>query len=208
MGVRRAEEWKKGIAELRRSDRRLAKWIESQGEVEDFRIPHGGDPYIFLVKSIVGQQLSWQAADTIWGRLVPLFPKGQVSFSGLTKLSPARLRSVGMSRSKARSVLDLSRKVLDGTIPAPARLRTVPDEELIDVLCQVHGIGRWTAETYMIFRLGRMDIMPADDLVLRKGFARIILRSSTLPTPKTVREHAVCWSPYRTVAAKVLWSAG
>jgi 3-methyladenine DNA glycosylase/8-oxoguanine DNA glycosylase len=113
-----------------------------------------------------------------------------------------------MSMSKARSVLDLSRKVLDGTIPAPARLRTVPDEELIDVLCQVHGIGRWTAETYMIFRLGRMDIMPADDLVLRKGFARIILRSSTLPTPKTVREHAVCWSPYRTVAAKVLWSAG
>jgi len=160
-----------------------------------------------LVESIVYQQLSGKAAATILGRVVALyrprrFPRPQDILDTATE----RLRAAGLSAAKAAAVRDLAARTLDGTVPSMARVRRMSDEEIVTRLTAVRGIGRWTVEMLLLFRLGRPDVLPLDDLGVRKGFARAFSRR-VLRDPLVLSRRAERWRPYRSVASWYLWRA-
>jgi DNA-3-methyladenine glycosylase II len=117
-----------------------------------------------------------------------------------------QLRSVGLSFAKIAGIKDLARKTLDGVVPAYEILHTLDDEDIIERLTQVRGIGRWTVEMLLMFRLGRPDVLPIDDFGVRNGF-RLAYGLRGLPTPKALKEFGTRWAPYRSVAAWYLWRA-
>ncbi|HWG86128.1 MAG TPA: DNA-3-methyladenine glycosylase 2 family protein, partial [Deinococcales bacterium] len=117
-----------------------------------------------------------------------------------------QLRGAGLSGNKTAALRDLAAKVLDGTVPEVTALRELPDEEVIERLTKVRGIGRWTAEMLLIFRLGRPDVLPVDDLSVRKG-AQIVLGLPDMPKPKALAARGEAWRPYRTVAALYCYKA-
>src|SRR5215210_4522684 len=158
-----------------------------------------------LVESIVYQQLSGKAAATIFGRVVALyrqrrFPRPQ----DILDTPPERLRAAGLSAAKALAVRDLAARTLDGTVPSMVRVRRMSDEEIIERLTTVRGVGRWTVEMLLLFRLGRPDILPLGDLGVRKGFARAFNRR-VLSDPLVLSRRAERWRPYRSVASWYLW---
>ena len=160
-----------------------------------------------LVESIVYQQLSGKAAATILGRVVALyrprrFPRPQDFLDTPTE----RLRAAGLSAAKAAGVRDLAARTLDGTVPSMGRVRRMSDEEIVTRLTAVRGIGRWTVEMLLLFRLGRPDVLPLDDLGVRKGFARAFSRR-VLRDPLVLSRRAERWRPYRSVASWYLWRA-
>ncbi|HVM08059.1 MAG TPA: DNA-3-methyladenine glycosylase 2 family protein [Acidimicrobiales bacterium] len=161
-------------------------------------------PFEALVRAICFQQLSGRAAATIHGRFVELID-GEVTPERVLRLSHEELRSVGLSTAKARSVADLAAKSVDGTVPLD-RLGRLSDEELIERLVVVRGIGRWTAEMFLIFQLRRLDVWPVDDLGVRKGFARIH-GIRPMPTPKELLSLGDRYRPYRSIAAWYCWRA-
>ena len=124
----------------------------------------------------------------------------------MLETSDALLREAGLSRGKVAALRDLAAKSLDGTVPAMARLRAMEDEEIVERLTVVRGIGRWTAEMFLIFRLGRPDVLPIDDYGVRKGFQRAF-RTRAIPEPKSVARRGERWRPFRTVASWYLWRA-
>jgi len=160
-------------------------------------------PFPTLVRAIVFQQLSGKAARTIHDRMVeslgaPLSP------SALLAAPVPRLRRAGLSRAKAAAVRDLAAKVLDGTVPGARTLAQLDDEAVIERLVAVRGIGRWTAEMYLIASLGRSDVLPVGDLGIRKGF-RAAFGMTRLPAVRTLERRAELWRPWRTVACWYLW---
>ncbi len=160
-----------------------------------------------LLESIVYQQLSGKAAETILGRVVALFrPRRFPRPEDLLAVPEARLRAAGLSRNKAAALKDLARRTLDGTVPSLARAQAMTDEELIERLTTVRGVGRWTVEMILIFRLGRPDVLPVGDLGVRKGFRRAF-GMRRLPAPVTITRRAERWRPYRSVASWYLWRA-
>jgi DNA-3-methyladenine glycosylase II len=124
----------------------------------------------------------------------------------LLKMPDETLRSAGLSRNKAASVKDLAAKMLDGTVPPLARLKKMTDEEIIEHLIEVRGVGRWTVEMLLIFRLGRPDVLPVSDLGVRKGF-QLTYRSRDLPDAARLYRHGERWRPYRSVASWYMWRA-
>jgi 3-methyladenine DNA glycosylase/8-oxoguanine DNA glycosylase len=192
------------VEHLRAADPVLAGIIN---EVGPFRMQLRPAPSVFagLAEAIVYQQLNGRAAAAIFARLVALFPRGGLSTARLLRASDEKLRGVGLSRSKLLSLRDLAQKVEDGRIPTLAEIRRMPDETIIERLSEVRGIGRWTAEMLLIFRLGRPDVLPVDDYGVRKGFA--IAFDRELPSPKELDAHGQRWIPYRTVASWYLWRA-
>ncbi|HEV7365644.1 MAG TPA: DNA-3-methyladenine glycosylase [Gemmatimonadales bacterium] len=163
--------------------------------------------FVSLLRSIVYQQLSGKAAATILGRVVRLTaPRRFPTPHDLLQLPPERLREAGLSAAKAAAVRDLAARTLDGTVPPLARIRRMEDEEIIERLTLVRGIGRWTVEMLLIFRLGRPDVLPVDDLGVRKGFARVF-RKGKLPEPAAMLRRAEAWRPYRSVATWYLYRA-
>ncbi len=160
-----------------------------------------------LLESIVYQQLSGKAAETILGRVVALFrPRRFPRPQDLLAVPDARLRAAGLSRNKTAALKDLARHTLDGTVPTLARAHAMTDEELIERLTAVRGVGRWTVEMLLIFRLGRPDVLPVGDLGVRKGFRRAF-GMRRLPAPVTITRRAERWRPYRSVASWYLWRA-
>jgi 3-methyladenine DNA glycosylase/8-oxoguanine DNA glycosylase len=160
-----------------------------------------------LLRSIVYQQLSGKAADTIHRRVLALFaPKRHPTPEDLLAISEEQLRAAGLSRNKTAAVRDLARHSLEGTVPSVAAAHRLDDEALIERLTVVRGVGRWTAEMILIFRLGRPDVFPIDDLGVRKGFQRM-LGMRRLPSPVTMTRRAERWRPYRSVASWYLWRA-
>jgi DNA-3-methyladenine glycosylase II len=160
-----------------------------------------------LVRSIVYQQLTGKAAATILGRVVGLFaPKRFPTPGDLLEISPDRLRSAGLSTAKTAALKDLAARTLDGTVPSLARVRLMDDEEIIERLIAVRGIGRWTVEMFLIFKLGRPDVLPVGDLGVRKGFA-LTLGKRKLPEAAAMVRRAERWRPYRSVASWYLWRA-
>jgi 3-methyladenine DNA glycosylase/8-oxoguanine DNA glycosylase len=160
-----------------------------------------------LLRSIVYQQLSGKAAATIHGRVLALFaPKRHPTPDGLLAISEEQLRAAGLSRNKTAAVRDLARHTFEGTVPSVAEAHRLDDEALIERLTVVRGVGRWTAEMILIFRLGRPDVFPIDDLGVRKGFQRM-LGMRRLPSPVTMTRRAERWRPYRSVASWYLWRA-
>ena len=160
-----------------------------------------------LAESIVYQQLSGKAAATILGRVVALYhPKRFPGPSDILDTLPDRLRGAGLSTAKTAALRDLAARTIDGTVPSMVLARRMDDETLVERLTTVRGIGRWTVEMLLIFRLGRSDVLPLGDLGVRKGYARIF-RSRGLPTPEAIRRRAERWRPYRSVASWYLWRA-
>ena len=160
-----------------------------------------------LVEAIVYQQLTGKAAETILGRVVALYrPRRFPRPVDILETPLPRLRAAGLSAAKAAAVKDLAARTLDGTVPSMARVRRMPDEEIIERLTTVRGIGRWTVEMLLLFRLGRPDVLPLGDLGVRKGFARAFDRRG-LADPLVLSRRAERWRPYRSVASWYLWRA-
>jgi 3-methyladenine DNA glycosylase/8-oxoguanine DNA glycosylase len=190
---------------LREADERLARVIQLAGPFS-LRPQRLQSPFAALMRAIVYQQLSGKAAATILARTCGLFPKETPTPELLLATSDERLRSAGVSRNKAASLKDLAAKTLDGTVPTLARLKKMSDDEIIEHLTQVRGIGRWTVEMLLIFRLGRPDVLPVADLGVRKGF-QITYRGRALPEARRLLKHGERWRPYRSVASWYLWRA-
>jgi DNA-3-methyladenine glycosylase II len=160
-----------------------------------------------LVEAIVNQQLSGRAAATILGRVVALYrPRRFPRPQDLLDTPPERLRAAGLSAAKVLAVRDLAARMLDGTVPPMARVRRMADEEIIERLTIVRGVGRWTVEMLLLFRLGRPDVLPLGDLGVRMGFARAFSRR-VLSDPLVLSRRAERWRPYRSVASWYLWRA-
>ena len=161
------------------------------------------DHFSALVRAIAGQQLSTRAAATIFGRLVALMPGGIATPEALAALPDEQLRAAGMSRQKIASLRDLSEKVIARTVDLEA-LSAMTDEDVIASLVQVRGIGRWSAEMFLMFRLHRPDVLPVDDLGIVNAVQRVYgLRKR--PTPDRIRRLGEAWRPYRSVASWYLW---
>jgi DNA-3-methyladenine glycosylase II len=162
------------------------------------------DHFAALAESILYQQLAGAAAAAIHGRFVALFD-GDLSPEAVLAAPEKRLRSAGLSGSKAASIRDLATKVADGTVPLD-RISRLPDEEIITRLSVVRGIGRWTAEMFLIFQLRRLDVWPVDDYGVRQGWS-LAYGLPDLLTPKQLQAEGDRFRPYRTVPAWYCWEA-
>ena len=164
-------------------------------------------PFDALAESIAYQQLSGKAAATIWGRVRALYPGKKYLDPKLILATPdEKLRAAGLSRSKVAALKDLAAKTIDGTVPSARALAKMTDEEIIERLVAVRGIGRWTVEMLLLFDLGRPDVWPVHDYGVRKGFAKIFGKRK-LPTPKQLMKFGEKWRPYRSIAAWYFWRA-
>ena len=207
------------IAELSSSDPKLGKLILRAGPFT-MRIASTQSPFEALVESIIYQQLHGKAAATIHRRLLESFhpicgigthPDPQ----HLLDCPNEQLRAAGLSHNKSLALRDLAAKTIDGTVPSLARIRRMSDEAIIEHLTQVRGIGRWTVEMLLIFRLGRPNVLPVDDYGVRKGFALTFgklkptdkVTPMDLPKPDVMRRRAKKWDPWCSVASWYLWRA-
>ncbi|HEU0208804.1 MAG TPA: DNA-3-methyladenine glycosylase [Candidatus Udaeobacter sp.] len=164
-------------------------------------------PFDALAESIAYQQLNGKAAATIWKRVRALYPKRKWLDPVKVLATPDEaLRAAGLSRAKTAALKDLAAKTVDGVVPSGRALLRMSDEEIVERLTQVRGIGRWTVEMLLLFDLGRPDVWPVDDYGVRKGFAKTF-RKRKLPTPKQLMKHGEKWRPYRSVAAWYFWRA-
>jgi DNA-3-methyladenine glycosylase II len=164
-------------------------------------------PFDALAESIAYQQLSGKAAATIWGRVRALYPRRKYLDPKLVLATPeGKLRAAGLSRSKVAAIKDLAAKTIDGTVPSARALASMSDEEIVERLIQVRGIGRWTVEMLLLFDLGRPDVWPVHDYGVQKGFAKTFGKRK-LPTPKQLLKHGKKFAPHRSVAAWYFWRA-
>ena len=193
-------------AHVARRDRTLARVMREIGPCR-LEIAARQSPYEALFESIVYQQLTGQAAATIHQRVLKLFGSRRCPRPGtVADASVDFLRKAGLSRSKAEALRDLARHALDGEIPTRSKAEKLGDEEIVERLTAVRGIGRWTVEMFLIFNLGRPDVLPLGDYGIKKGFASTFGRR-VLPKPKELADHGESWRPYRTVASWYLWRA-
>ena len=192
----------KGTRLVARKDPAMARLIKAAGRME-LRDPLE-DSFAALVRSIMYQQLAGAAAATIHGRFLKLFSEG-LSPNAVLALPEGAMRSAGLSGSKAAAVTDLALKVGDGTVPLHD-VESLSDDELVTRLVQVRGIGRWTAEMFLMFQLGRLDVWPVDDYGVRKGWA-LAHKLKEPPTPRALQPEGDRFRPYRSVAAWYCWRA-
>jgi 3-methyladenine DNA glycosylase/8-oxoguanine DNA glycosylase len=197
---------KKAINHLAKSDPRFAGLI-SRSRKFDVIANKLVRPFEALAESIAYQQLSGKAAATIWGRVRGLYGKRKkLDPAEVLKTPDKTLRACGLSGSKTAALKDLAAKTLDGTVPTRRELIRMTDEEIIERLTKVRGIGRWTVEMLLLFELGRLDVWPVADYGVQKGFAKTFGRRK-LPTPKQFAKIGEKWRPYRSVAAWYFWRA-
>ena len=196
---------RKAVRHLKAADPALAAVIEAIGpfamELKSSRSLFGA-----LAEAIVYQQLSNKAAATIYGRVEALFPSAADGFTPghILGIGEAALRGCGLSRAKVLAVQDLARRVQAGELPTLEEALALDDAALIERLVAVRGIGRWSAEMFLMFRLGRPDVLPLDDYSLRKAYAKAF-RKRALPSSAALAKHGAKWRPYRTVASWYLW---
>jgi 3-methyladenine DNA glycosylase/8-oxoguanine DNA glycosylase len=196
---------KKAVRHLRAADPALGEVMARIGpfamELKSSRSLFGA-----LAEAIVYQQLSNKAAATIYGRVEALFPRAKNGFTPRHILAATSdsLRGCGLSRAKVLAVQDLARRVHVGELPTLDEAQALDDDSLIERLVAVRGIGRWSAEMFLMFRLGRPDVLPIDDYSLRKAYAKAFGKRK-LPTPQALARHGETWKPYRTVASWYLW---
>ncbi len=189
-------------AHVARRDKVMARLMK---QTSPFRLPRRTtDHFGALAESILYQQLAGAAAAAIHRRFVALFD-GALSPEAVLALPPRKLRGAGLSGSKVASIRDLAGKVADGTVPL-GRIGRFSDEEIVTRLSVVRGIGRWTAEMFLIFQLRRLDVWPVDDYGVRKGYS-LAYGLRDLLTPKQLEVEGERFRPYRTVAAWYCWQA-
>ncbi len=202
------------IKELSAADPKLGALIERVGPFA-MRVKSTHSPFEALVEAIVYQQLHARAASAILGRVLTVFGDIHPQPEQMLAVPEEMLRAAGLSRSKFLSVRDLAAKTLDGTVPSLAAIRRLPDAEIIERLSQVRGIGTWTAEMLLMFRLGRPDVFPVTDYGIRKGFLLTFgkvkagkpITAAMLPKPEPMERRGVRWKPWRSVASWYLWRA-
>lgn len=189
---------------LARADRALAKWMRRIGPIETgwhCRF----DPVDALANSILYQQLSGKAAATIVGRVRERWcGGGRMTADNLDAAPVQGLRDCGVSFNKIAALKDLAEKAKAGVVPRMAQLRWLHDDELVERLTAVRGIGRWTVEMMLIFRLGRPNILPVDDLGVQKG-VQVVLGLDALPKPRLMQDLCAHWAPHRTLASLYMW---
>jgi len=167
------------------------------------KFERANDPYRALVRAVTFQQLSGKAASTIHGRLLALFEgKDHPDPADILATDDVKLRGVGLSRQKIAAIRDISQKRIEGVIPEAKALSKLGDDEIIERLTAARGVGRWTVEMYLMFTLGRPDVLPVDDLGVRKGAEKLYRRSFT---PKELAAYGERWAPHRSAAAWHLW---
>jgi 3-methyladenine DNA glycosylase/8-oxoguanine DNA glycosylase len=195
----------KAIAHLRQSDEKLAAVIDAIGPF-GMQLKVSRSLFGSLAEAIVYQQLSNKAAATIYGRLEALYPRARPAFTPahILRTEGERLRGVGLSRAKVLALQDLARRVHGRELPTLEEAIAIADAELIERLVAVRGIGRWSAEMFLMFRLGRPDVLPLDDYSLRKAFGKAF-RKRGLPSREALEKAGEKWRPYRTVASWYLW---
>lgn len=162
-------------------------------------------PFAALVETIAYQQLTGKAAATIFSRVKALFP--QRSFptpEDLLEMPDDRFRGAGLSRSKIAAIKDIAAKTLEGMVPAPGAIERMDDSEILSRLTKIRGVGPWTVEMLLMFKLGRPDVLPVTDYGVRKGFAQVYGRKD-LPKPSELLEFGERWRPHRTTASWYLW---
>ena len=194
------------LQQLRRADPKLAGLIDRFGSPDEVLRRRGrrpGDAYGALVRAIVGQQLSTKAARTIFERLVELFDGRTPTPRELLAVDPEQLRGVGLSRAKAAYLRDLAEHIEDGELDLE-RLPELPDEEVAEQLIAIKGLGQWTVDMFLIFHLGRPDVLPVGDLGIRRA-AQLEYGLKELPAPDELRRLAEPWRPHRSLACLYLW---
>ena len=207
------------VDELSAADPKLRRLIERAGPFQ-LRISGSLSPFEALTESIIYQQLHGKAAAAIHKRLLEGFEEVcgvgvHPSPEHLLECPTPQLRAAGLSANKTLALRDLAAKTLDGTVPTLARIRRMSDEAIIEHLTQVRGIGRWTVEMMLIFRLGRPDVLPVSDYGVRKGFALTFgklkpadkVTPTDLPKPAEMEKRAAKWHPWCSVASWYLWRA-
>jgi 3-methyladenine DNA glycosylase/8-oxoguanine DNA glycosylase len=164
-------------------------------------------PFVALVSAVTYQQLNGTAAKTILNRVIALYPgKRFPAPEDLLATPDERLRAAGLSRAKAASVKDIAAKTIEGIVPDSRAIVRMSNEEILERLLSVRGVGPWTVEMLLMFTLGRTDVLPATDYGVRKGFA-LTYKLKDLPTPKELLQHGERWRPHRSTAAWYLWRA-
>ena len=196
-----------GVRQVRESDPVMARLIDAVGPFR-MRLERTSSLFLALAEAVVYQQLHGKAAAVIYARVLALFPRapGGPDARQFMRATDARLRAAGLSRAKILALRDLARRTVVGSVPSLSEVHRMQDEAIIERLTEVRGIGRWTAEMFLIFHLGRPDVLPVDDYGVRKGF-QVAFRKRGVPAPKEVARRGARWMPYRTVAAWYLWRA-
>jgi DNA-3-methyladenine glycosylase II len=202
------------VAHLRASDPKLAKLIDCAGPFT-LRLQNTTSPFESLLESILYQQLHGKAAATIHRRMREYFGGADPAPQLLLDTPDDPLRAAGVSGNKIKALRDLAARTLDGTVPTHGAIRKMSDAEIVERLTAVRGIGTWTVEMLLIFRLGRPDVLPVTDYGVRKGFALTFqrlpksraLEAADLPKPDAMLRRAKRWAPYRSIASWYLWRA-
>jgi DNA-3-methyladenine glycosylase II len=197
--------WTADDRELMKADKVMRSLMEERGPIDPKmdRRASRPDGYQALARAIVGQQLSTKAAASIWSKLVALFDGETPAPEALLRRRPATLRKAGLSAAKVEFLRDLARRVEDGRLDLK-RLTGLSDEDIIAELLEVKGIGRWTAEMFLIFHLGRPDVVSTGDLGIRRA-VQIAYGMKELPGPEELEKLAEEWRPHRTLACLYLW---
>jgi DNA-3-methyladenine glycosylase II len=185
----------------------MARLIEQIGplDVDQRKRGRPDDAYGTLVRSITGQQLSTKAAVTIYGRLTELFGGRTPTPQEILATDPDQLRAVGLSGAKAAYLRDLAEHIVDGELPVDT-LAEMPDAEVSELLLAIKGLGRWTVDMFLMFHLGRPDVLPVGDLGIRKAI-QIHYGLKELPKAAEMEQIAEAWRPHRTLASLYLWES-
>ena len=187
----------------------LGAHVERVGELA-LTLEKAESTFAALARAIVYQQLNGKAAATIFARVRALFPRGKLDPRKLLTLPESDLRAAGLSRNKLASLRDLAERAAAGSLATLPQLQRMDDDAIVDALTEVRGIGRWTVEMLLIFRLGRPDVLPLSDFGIKKGFARLFHRGShkaELPSAHDMLRRGERWRPYRSAASWYLWRA-
>ncbi|MDA4136759.1 MAG: DNA-3-methyladenine glycosylase 2 family protein [Thaumarchaeota archaeon] len=195
-----SKEFRKGFDHIKKNDPKLGRVLEKHGLI---KFKPQGELFESLVESILSQQLASASADSIIRKVRALYPEGKLEAVAMSKTPSRKLRSSGVSPQKLTYLKDLSTRVAKGKIDLES-LREKDDEEILTVLDEVRGIGPWTVQMLLIFTLGRTDVMPVDDLVVRKAIQRLYSLEE-MPKKADVERLSENWKPYRTVASLYLW---
>ncbi|HWR37827.1 MAG TPA: DNA-3-methyladenine glycosylase 2 family protein [Clostridia bacterium] len=203
-------DWDEAVEHLKSNDARMAAIIERIGPSR-MEIRHTHSIFYSLLRSIVYQQLAGKAAAAIFNRLNVAMTSSESADTHATPeqilaASEETLRAAGLSRNKMLAVKDLAAKTIDGTVPTLRMIHGMSDDEIIDRIVQVRGIGRWTVEMLLIFRLARPDVLPLDDLGVRKGI-KVTYRMRALPTKEQMVKKSAKWRPWRSVGSWYMWRA-
>ena len=185
----------------------MARLVDDIGRLSVKRRKRGrpDDPYGVLVRSITGQQLSTKAAATIYGRLTARYGGRTPTPQEILDTNPEDLRAIGLSNAKAAYLRDLAEHIVDGELPVD-RLAELPDAKVYETLTAVKGLGRWTVDMFLIFHLGRPDVLPVGDLGIRKAI-QVQYGLQDLPTASQMEQMAEAWRPHRTLASLYLWES-